>query len=119
MSNALLTEVRKLRSEAHAIHQRLEDLQQIPGGTKSAANNLVKRLDSAIAFLERGGDTEMDPLERLARNAWRMHVAATDPVFGDELPAIEDWQRVPKPEQARWRAAAAAFKAKPTPAEED
>ena len=113
MSNEILTEVRKLRTEAHSIEQRIEALEKIPGGTKSAAHNLVKRLDSAIAFLEKGGDTEMDPNERLARNAWRVQAAALS--ADGELPEIEDWQRLPKAEQDRWRAAASKFRAKPKP----
>lgn len=99
-----LAGLRQLEQAAIVIHAQLKEM-DIRSGAVGSARQLVKKLESTIAFIETNGN-EWDQTERLACNAWRIHEAAT----GEELPGHKAWLALPDDLKADWREAAQLFR---------
>lgn len=96
----------KIRDDAEVIYGQLSEM-DIRSGAVGAAKSLVQKVQNAIDFLSENG-SGWDDAEKLACNAWRVHVAATSE--DGELPKAKLWITLDEIEKSRWRVAAARFR---------
>lgn len=97
----------RIRIQAKNIHEELTEM-DIRSGAVGAARTLVEKIDRHLRMME--SDEDWTHEERLACNAWRVHMFATR--VGSNMPTMNDWKKLPEHEQNRWREAALVFQSK-------